>query len=51
MFFQEKIENNTNSSKELWKDLKSLVMKSRKVNQSKIALKTDGAFQFDPMKT
>ena len=51
IFFPEKIEKNTNISQELWKDLKSLVMKSGKVNQSKIALKSDGAIQFDPMKT
>ena len=36
-YFQEKIEKNANNSKELRKALKSLGMKSDKVNQSKIA--------------
>ena len=45
-FFQEKIEKNANNSKELWKTLKSLGMKSSKVNQSKIALENDGTIQF-----
>ena len=49
-YFQEKIEKNANNSKKLWKALKSLGMKSGKVNQSKIALKSDGAIQFEPMK-
>ena len=49
-FFQEKIEKNANNSKELWKALKSLGMKSGKVNQSKIALKSNGAIQFEPTK-
>ena len=49
-FFQEKIEKNANNSKELWKAFKSLGIKSGKVNQSKIALKNDGAIQFEPMK-
>ena len=31
--FQEKIENNANNSKELWKALKSMGMKSGKLNQ------------------
>ena len=31
-FFQEKIEENANNSKEVWKALKSLGMKSGKVN-------------------
>ena len=45
--FQEKIEKNPNSSKKLRKTFKSLGMKSGKVNQSKIALKKDGAIQFE----
>ena len=49
-FFQEKIEKNANSSKELWKALKSLGMKSDKENQSEIALKNGGAIQFEPTK-
>ena len=49
-FFQEKIEKNVNNSKELWKAFKSLGIKSGKVNQSKIALKNDGAIQFEPTK-
>ena len=48
--FLEKIEKNANNSKELWKALKSLGMKSGKVNQSKIALKNDGAIQLELMK-
>ena len=42
-FYQEKIEKNAHNSKELWKALKSIGMKSSKVNQSKIAWKNDGA--------
>ena len=49
-YFQEKIEKNANNSKEVRKALKSLGMKSDKVNQSKIALKKDGAIQFKPTK-
>ena len=49
-FFQEKIEKNANNSKELWKALKSLGMKSGKVNKSKIDLKNDGAIKFEPTK-
>ena len=49
-FFQEKFEKNADNSKELWKALKSLGTKSDKVNQSKIALKNDGAIQFEPTK-
>ena len=49
-FFQEKIEKNANNSKELSKALKSLGIKSGKVNQLKIALKNDGAIQFEPTK-
>ena len=48
--FLEKIEKNANNSKELWKALKSLGMKLGKVNQSKIALKNDGAIQLELMK-
>ena len=40
--FQEKLEKNANNSKELWKALKSLGMKSGRVYLSKIALKIDG---------
>ena len=32
-FFQEKIQKNVNNSKELWRALKSLRMKSCKVNK------------------
>ena len=39
IYFQEKSKKNAYNSKELWKALKSLGMKSGKVNQSKIALK------------
>ena len=37
-FFQEKVEKNANNSKKLSKALKSLGIKSGKVNQSNIAL-------------
>ena len=50
LFFQEKIEKIANNSKKLWKAFKSLGMKSGKVNQPKIALKNDGAIQFEPTK-
>ena len=49
-YFQEKIEKNANNSKELCKAFKSLGMKSDKIKQSKIALKNDGAIQFQPAK-
>ena len=49
-FFQEKIEKNVSNFKELWKALKSLGMKSGKVNQPKIALKNNGAIQLEPTK-
>ena len=49
-FFSRKIEKNANNSNELWKALKSLGMKSGKVNQSKIGLKNDGAIQYEPTK-
>ena len=35
-----------NNSKDLWNTLKTLGMKSGKINQSPIALKEDGAIQF-----
>ena len=47
-FFQEKFEKNANNSKELWEALKSLGTKSGIVNQSKIALKNDGAISIWP---
>ena len=34
-YFQEKIEKNVNDSKEIWKVLKSLGIKSGKLNRSK----------------
>ena len=49
-FFQEKIKKNANNSKEPWKALKSLGMKSGKVNESKITLKNNGVIQFEPTK-
>ena len=49
-FFQDKLKENSNNSKELWKTLKSLVMNSKNVNQSKICLKENGAAQFEPKK-
>ena len=49
-FFQGKIKKNANNFKELWKALKSLGMKSGKVNQSKITLRNDDANQFESTK-
>ena len=46
--FKKKNEENANGSMELWKALKSLGMKWGNVSQSKIALKKDGAIQFQP---
>ena len=43
LFFKKKIKKNANNFKELWKALKSLGMKSGKVNQSKITLRNDDA--------
>ena len=48
--FQKKIEKNANNSKKLWKALKSLGIKSGKVNQLKIALKNNAAIQPKNMK-
>ena len=47
-FQKKKIENNANNSKELKKALKNL--KSGQLNQSTIALKNNGAIQFEPTK-
>ena len=47
-YFQEKIEENANDSKELWKVLKSLGIKLGNVNQSNISLKKNGVIQFEP---
>ena len=49
-YLQEKNEKNANNSKELQTALKSLGMKSDKVNQSKIVFKKDGAIQLEPTK-
>ena len=48
--FHEKTEKNGHDSKKLWKALKSLEIKSGKVNQLKIALKKDDAIQCEPTK-
>ena len=48
LIFKKKNEENANGSMELWKALKSLGMKWGNVSQSKIALKKDGAIQFQP---
>ena len=45
-YFQEKIGKNANDFIEVWKALKSWGIKSGSLNQSKIALKKDGAIQF-----
>ena len=49
-FFQDKLKENSNNSKELWKTLKTLGMNSKNVNQSKISLKENGVTQFKPKK-
>ena len=49
-YFQEKIGKNSKNFKALWKAVKYLGMKSGKINLSKIALKNDGAIQFEPTK-
>ena len=46
-FLQDKLKENSNNSKKLWKILKSLGMNSKDVNQSKICLKEDGFTQFE----
>ena len=48
--FQENIEKSAYNYKKLWKARKSLGMRLDKVNQSKIALKKDGAIQFESKK-
>ena len=47
-FFPDKLKENSNNSKELWKAVKSLGMNSKNVNQSKICLKENGIPQFKP---
>ena len=49
-FFQDKIQENSKNSKELWKTLKSLGLNSKKTGQSKICLKEDDVIQFGPKK-
>ena len=49
-FFQDKIQENSKNSKELWKALKSLGLNSKKTGQSKICLKENGVIQFKPKK-
>ena len=49
-FFQDKLKENSNNSKELWKTLKSLGMNTKNGNQSKICLKENGVTQFEPKK-
>ena len=49
-FFQDKLKENSNNSKELWKTLKSLGMNSKNVNQWKIFLKENSVTQFEPKK-
>ena len=47
MFFQDKLQENTKNSKELWKTLKSLGLNSKNAGQSKIWLKEDDVIQFE----
>ena len=49
-FFQDKLTENSNNSKELWKTLKSLGMNSKNVNQWKNFLKENSVTQFEPKK-
>ena len=49
-FFQDKIKENSNNSKELQKNLKTLGINSKNVNQSKICLTENGVTQFEPQK-
>ena len=49
-FFQDKLKEYSNNSKELWKSLKSLGMNSKNVNQSKICFKENSVTQFETKK-
>ena len=49
-FFQDKLKENSNNSRELWKTLKSLGMNSKNANKSKICLNKNGVAQFKPKK-
>ena len=49
-FFQDKLKENSNNSKELWKTLKSLGMNSKNVNQWKNFLKENSVTQFEQKK-
>ena len=49
-FFQDKIQENSKNSKELWKTLKSLGLNSKRTGQSNICLKEDDVIQFEPKK-
>ena len=46
-FFQDKLKEKSNNSKELWKTLKSLGMNSKNMNQSKVCLTENGVTQFE----
>ena len=50
LYFEEKIAENKNNPKELWRTLKSLGMPSKRGRQSKISLKENGVVSFDPKK-
>ena len=50
LYFEEKIAENKGNPKELWRTLRSLGMPSKGVRQSKISLKENGVFSFDPKK-
>ena len=45
--FQNKLQENSKSSKEIWKTLKSLRLNSKKAGQSKLCLKEDDVVQFE----
>ena len=48
LYFEEKIAENKNNPKQLWRTLKSLGMPSKGGRQSKISLKENGVVSFDP---
>ena len=50
LYLEEKIAENKNNPKELWRTLKSLGMPSKRERQSKISLKENSVVSFDPNK-
>ena len=51
MFLQDKLQQNLKNSKQLWKNLKSIGLNSKKTGQSKTCFKEDNVIQFEQQNT